>query len=71
MMVPLLHHGMIITGIPYSQAALHTTSGGGSPYGATSWAPSERSGVLTEDEKTLAKAHGRRVAQLALQLGTL
>lgn len=69
MMLPLLHHGMIIAGIPYSQAALHSTSSGGTPYGASAWASEHRFGQLTEDERSLAKAQGRRIAQLALSLG--
>jgi NAD(P)H dehydrogenase (quinone) len=71
MMIPLLHHGMIISGIPYSQATLHTTCAGGSPYGATTWSLGDRTGHITDDERILAKAQGRRIAQLALQLGTL
>jgi NAD(P)H dehydrogenase (quinone) len=71
MMIPLLHHGMIITGIPYSQSALHSTASGGTPYGASHWAHGTHPALLTADELALAHAQGRRIAQLALQLGTL
>lgn len=71
MMIPLLHHGMLVTGIPYSEAALHTTSSGGTPYGASHWAHSAQAGHLTPDERALAQAQGRRLAHLALHLGTL
>lgn len=71
MMIPLLHHGMVVTGIPYSEAALHTTSSGGTPYGASHWAHSAQAGHLTPDERALAQAQGRRLAHLALHLGTL
>jgi NAD(P)H dehydrogenase (quinone) len=66
MMLPLLHHGMLLVGLPYTERALNTTRGGGSPYGAShvSGAASD----LTEDERQLAQALGRRVAQLALTL---
>jgi NAD(P)H dehydrogenase (quinone) len=68
MMLPLLHHGMLIVGIPYTERALNTTRGGGTPYGASHVAASEDSTALTEDEKELAQTLGRRVAELALAL---
>lgn len=71
MMIPLLHHGMLITGIPYSESALHSTSSGGTPYGASHWAHGVPTGQLTPEERSLAHAQGRRLAHLALQLGTL
>lgn len=64
MMVPLLHHGALICGIPYSEAALNTTEGGGSPYGAS------RVGMgndVRQVERDLARAQGARVARWALQ----
>ncbi|HEY9034484.1 MAG TPA: NAD(P)H:quinone oxidoreductase [Pseudomonadales bacterium] len=67
MMLPLLHHGMLLLGIPYSETALHRTSSGGTPYGASHWAGSHNA-PLTDDEKTLCRALGRRVATTALQL---
>ncbi|HEY6529613.1 MAG TPA: NAD(P)H:quinone oxidoreductase [Cellvibrionaceae bacterium] len=71
MMIPLLHHGMLVAGIPYSQSALHSTASGGTPYGASHWAHGTQPAQLTVDEQALAHAQGRRIAQLALQLGTL
>ncbi|MCH8553166.1 MAG: NAD(P)H-quinone oxidoreductase [Natronospirillum sp.] len=68
MMLPLLHHGLIIVGTPYSETVLHTTESGGSPYGPTHWDKDQRS--LSRDEKTLAKAQGRRLARLAMALQT-
>ncbi|WP_444945400.1 NAD(P)H:quinone oxidoreductase [Microbulbifer sp. VTAC004] len=67
MMLPLLHHGMLITGIPYSEAALMRTQTGGTPYGASHWAKG-RSSVLSDDEITLCKALGARVGQLSQTL---
>ena len=68
MMVPLLHHGCVIAGIPYSETALNTTRSGGTPYGASHVAGAKDDPQLTDDETTLARALGRRVAQLALRL---
>lgn len=70
MMLPLLHHGMLLTGIPYTEPALHTTSTGGSPYGATHVAGPNNDRPISEDERTLCLALGRRVATLARQLQT-
>jgi NAD(P)H dehydrogenase (quinone) len=70
MMMPLLHHGMYIVGIPYTEAALTTTRGGGSPYGASHFAGDETQPRLTDDERTLAVLLGRRVAELAVKLRT-
>jgi len=66
MMLPLLHHGMLLVGLPYSERALHTTRSGGSPYGASHVAAVQQD--LTEEERALAQALGRRVAQLAVNL---
>jgi len=68
MMLPLLHHGMYLVGIPYTEQALSETRGGGSPYGASHVAGGERAGLLTEHEQSLARTLGRRVALLALRL---
>ena len=68
MMIPLLHHGMILVGIPYTEAALNETRGGGTPYGASHFAGAGVESGLTEHEKTLAQALGRRVAALADRL---
>lgn len=65
MMVPLLHHGMVITGIPYSESALMQTQTGGSPYGASHVAGIDNNTALSEDEITLARALGKRLATAA------
>lgn len=62
--VPLLHHGMLLLGLPYSEPALHHTQGGGSPYGA-SHVSHDSQGHLRADETTLAEALGRRVTRYA------
>ncbi|NOH25432.1 NAD(P)H:quinone oxidoreductase [Vibrio europaeus] len=66
MMLPLLHHGMMIMGIPYSQPKLHTTQSGGTPYGATS--VNSSGSTLSEDEIELSQQLGKRLAQTALKL---
>lgn len=68
MMLPLLHHGMVIVGLPYTDTALSTTRAGGSPYGASHFAGDDTQPRLTEDERTLAIHLGRRVAELAVKL---
>ena len=68
MMMPLLHHGMYIVGIPYTEAALSTTRAGGSPYGASHFAGDNTQPRLTDDELTLAVVLARRVAELAVKL---
>jgi NAD(P)H dehydrogenase (quinone) len=68
MMLPLLHHGMYIVGLPYTEAALSSTQGGGSPYGASHVAGDETQPRLSDDERTLAQLLGRRVAELAVRL---
>ncbi len=67
MMLPLLHHGMLLVGVPYTEAALFETRTGGSPYGATHLATSWNT-ALSKDEADVAKALGARVARIALQL---
>lgn len=69
MMLPLIHQGMLITGIPYSEAALSSTKTGGSPYGASHLAAGADAQTLSVDEITLCQALGKRVAKIALQLG--
>ena len=68
MMLPLLHHGMLIVGIPYTEASLNRTSGGGSPYGASHVAGASDQNAISEDERVLARALGRRVASVAMRL---
>lgn len=67
MMVPLLHHGMLITGIPYTVPAIQTTAAGGTPYGA-SHVEHAAGNQLSQHERQAAQALGARVAQLASQL---
>lgn len=67
MMLPLLHHGMLMLGIPYSEPQLHTTQTGGSPYGATHLAHHGEN-QLSDDEKALSVALGKRLAQTVLKL---
>lgn len=68
MMLPLLHHGMMILGIPYTEAALSTTREGGTPYGASHVSGSNETTTTSEDEKRLAVALGRRLAEAAKRL---
>ena len=68
MMLPLLHHGMYLVGLPYTERALNQTRSGGTPYGASHVAGSQEEPTLTEDERALAQALGRRVASLAVRL---
>jgi NAD(P)H dehydrogenase (quinone) len=68
MMLPLLHHGMVIVGIPYSEAALNATTSGGTPYGASHVAGSEGNKPITDDEKQLCMALGKRLAETAIAL---
>jgi NAD(P)H dehydrogenase (quinone) len=67
MMLPLLHHGMLLLGLPYTQPELMTTASGGTPYGASHWAGLNGDRPLTEDSRSLAIALGRRLAQIALK----
>jgi len=68
MMLPLLHHGMLILGVPYTEAALNRTSSGGTPYGASHVAGLKSDSPLTADEKELCQALGKRLAIAARQL---
>lgn len=68
MMLPLLHQGMIVMGLPYTETALSTTRSGGTPYGASHVAAVAPDGHLSEDEAQLARALGARVAGVALRL---
>lgn len=68
MMVPLLHHGMLIVGLPYTHPELMNTSSGGSPYGASHWAGVNGNQPLSDDSKKLAIALGKRLAETAKQL---
>jgi len=66
MMLPLLHHGMLIAGLPYSEAGLMTSQSGGTPYGASHWAGADNSRPLDQGEASLCRALGARVARLAV-----
>lgn len=68
MMLPLLHHGMLITGLPYTEVALMTTSSGGSPYGATHWSGIAGDKTVTDETRSLCIALGRRLALTAQKL---
>lgn len=68
MMMPLLHHGMVIVGLPYTEAALHDTRAGGTPYGASHVSGLSAPGKLAEHERSLATVLGKRVAELAVKL---
>ena len=71
MMLPLLHHGMVIVGLPYTESALSTTTTGGTPYGATHVAGLSNDQPISDDEKRLAIALGKRLAEIAIKLGKL
>lgn len=68
MALPLIHHGMLWLGIPYSEQALNDTRTGGTPYGVTHWAGGQGQHPVSEHEKTLARAQGARLAKAALAL---
>ena len=68
MMLPLLHHGMLMLGLPYSEPALMTTESGGSPYGATHWSGISGDKTISDDTRALAIALGKRLATTAKKL---
>ena len=68
MMIPLLHHGMLITGIPYTEPLVNTTQSGGSPYGATHVHGANHDRLITDEEKNLSMQLGARLAQIATKL---
>lgn len=68
MLIPLLHHGMIVCGLPYSLPQLHTTVTGGGPYGVSHLATKGNSNKLSEDEHFLCLEQGKRLAKLAVKL---
>jgi len=70
MMVPLLHHGMVLVGLPFTEAALSETRSGGTPYGPSHWSGQESRTTLDTQEKHLCQALGRRLAEVALRLGS-
>jgi NAD(P)H dehydrogenase (quinone) len=68
MLIPLLHHGMVITGVPYSVPELNTTSSGGTPYGPSHHAGADNRNPISEEEGRVCLALGKRMGQLALRL---
>ncbi len=68
MLVPLLHHGMILVGLPYTDSVLMTTQGGGTPYGVSHHAGIDDDMTISAEEKHLAIAQGKRLAEVALKL---
>ena len=68
MMLPLLHHGMLIVGLPYTQSELNVTRTGGTPYGASHFAGLADDQPVSDAERALCVAQGRRLAQIALKL---
>jgi NAD(P)H dehydrogenase (quinone) len=68
MMIPLMHHGMVMVGLPYSHPELMNTQTGGTPYGVTHFAKADGSAPISTEEKKLAFAQGQRLAQIALKL---
>jgi NAD(P)H dehydrogenase (quinone) len=68
MMLPLLHHGMVLVGLPYTETGLSDTHAGGGPYGASHVAAVSGAGELSDTERGLARALGSRVAGIALRL---
>jgi len=68
MMLPLLHHGMLLAGLPFTEAAINSTTTGGTPYGASHVTGIDGNLPLADDERTLARALGKRVADLAVRL---
>ena len=68
MMLPLLHHGMLIVGLPYTLAEVNHTESGGTPYGASHWAGAADDKPLTDAERTLCIALGKRLAETATRL---
>ena len=69
MMLPLMHHGMLITGLPYSEPALMRTREGGTPYGPSHVSGTDSDQPISDDERARCAALGRRLAELALRLG--
>ena len=70
MMLPLMHHGMLLMGLPYSESALMTTTEGGTPYGASHLAGANNDRPLSDDEAQLCRALGQRIAIVAKALST-
>ncbi len=69
-MLPLMHHGMLLLGLPYTHPELMATSTGGSPYGATHWAGTNGAQRISDETRILTIALGRRLAETACKLHT-
>jgi NAD(P)H dehydrogenase (quinone) len=70
MMLPLLHHGMLLLGLPFTEPALNATRSGGTPYGASHVAGVQGQNAITDHERALARALGKRLAETTRRLGT-
>ena len=68
MMLPLMHHGMLVLGIPYTEKELTTTRSGGTPYGASHFAGPHSDIAITDEERRLCVALGRRLASVSARL---
>jgi NAD(P)H dehydrogenase (quinone) len=68
MMLPLLHHGMLVLGLPYTETGLTATRAGGTPYGASHFAGIADDLPVTDEERALCIAQGRRLAEIALKI---
>jgi NAD(P)H dehydrogenase (quinone) len=68
MMLPLMHHGMLISGIPFTEQDIVTTTEGGTPYGPSHWAGAKGERIVTEAEKRLCRVLGKRIADIAAKL---
>ena len=68
MMLPLMHHGMLMVGLPYTEPELISTASGGTPYGASHVAGATSDRAISEEEKKLCMAQGKRLAEIALRL---
>lgn len=68
MMVPLLHHGMVLCGVPYTEQALSRTRTGGTPYGPSHWGENDTGGKVSDHEKAICQTFGERLARLAIKL---
>ena len=71
MMLPLLHHGMLLVGLPFTERALQETRSGGTPYGPSHWSGAASNPLLDSEEKRLCRALGRRLAEVAQRLAAV
>ena len=71
MAIPLIHHGMLFTGVPYSTKELSDTTSGGTPYGPSHVASATSSNEITPEEKAIAQSLGKRIALIASQINPI